>query len=374
MNFKKGFLSNKFGIFNDGSDGESLSARSDGNYSDSDTSTQNKLNAAPKIIPDVKNFTEPAFSHGFESFHPSNSNSCFNAESQIHSKVPTHQASSQKNNKFAKKKIRTSILNIYKSLGVCMFFQTDCCNREECPFQHFKLPKQKTHCKFYLQGRCKFGDKCLFYHPTEYLRPLQLEIKKLEQKILTLQSHQMPHSLHVQQLESEIIKLKDKNVDLQNKLDNCKPTKPLAIKPHISRPYSMIQPEPNFTVKIAPDTSFIQQSPLPMESLTSTTTIQVQIAPTKEKRYISYAHKFMKSHNSLIMSPIYRVPYITPMVSLLNESTKMIADQQALLQKQLCSQLNHFEQQFQSIQQQLPAEFQTKPTPQSKKRNKKKKS
>jgi hypothetical protein len=90
-------------------------------------------------------------------------------------------------------------------------------------------------------------------------------------------------------------------------------------------------------VKVIPQSTFLHTQPidpgiqtiLPMETLASPT-VQFQIASINEKRNKAYAQRSITKYHSSITSPTFTVPYLTPMVSLFTESTKLIAEQQIL--------------------------------------------
>jgi Zinc finger C-x8-C-x5-C-x3-H type (and similar) len=152
MNFNRGFLNNKFGIFGE----------EEADESDSDPSTS----------------------------------SCFSVKSQIQSKpksIPTFYSKKNRHASKPKKRYKSNLQKLFKSLGSCFFFQTGRCNRgPECRFEHNIVSLKHKHCKYFQQGRCKFGETCLFNHAI--------------------------HLQHVQILQNEINHLKDINTKLRKKL------------------------------------------------------------------------------------------------------------------------------------------------------------
>jgi Zinc finger C-x8-C-x5-C-x3-H type (and similar) len=191
MNYNRGFLNNKFGIFNDESDSENLSAESDDDYSGSvcfDASAQIKSSVDSKPNPKETTTTNPVFYPEFKHFP-------------------------YKNKKY-KRRSRSSIQKVFKSLGVCCFFQTGSCNRgTKCSYAHQLISLKHINCKYFQQGRCKFGERCVFDHPS--------------------------HQLHISQLEMEIQNLVAANSELQkiNTLlqKNLKKKVEQSIKPRIQR-------------------------------------------------------------------------------------------------------------------------------------------
>jgi hypothetical protein len=171
MNFRSGFLNNKFGIFGEE---EEVKISSDSSCFDTDQNFQHNL-----PVPDSK--------------------------PTVRSKKKYYSSKNNKYKKYGKYRRRSSsIQNIFKSLGVCSFFQTGRCNRgTKCFFVHQLISLKHISCVFFQQGRCKFGENCIFDHPYQ-----QRHIQDLEQDIQELRSMCSELQKENEMLQAEVKKNK----------------------------------------------------------------------------------------------------------------------------------------------------------------------
>jgi DNA repair exonuclease SbcCD ATPase subunit len=156
------------------------------------------------------------------------------------------------------------------------------------------IPIQKKQCSFYLQGRCKFGDKCLFYHPTEYLQPLKNKLNELEKENSSLRNQQMPHQVHVQKLQSEIDHLKKLNSCLNAKLNKIENQLMTTLKPKISNSRAKLvqsnqQQAVTTTLKHEADIP-TSLPPLNQHVFTKTNVLPIHITKTVEKSFSTPKH------------------------------------------------------------------------------------
>jgi CCCH-type zinc finger/RNA-binding, Nab2-type zinc finger len=159
----------------------------------------------------------------------SSSSSCFDTRSQIHSgtgSIPTARMRNKRQPRKSRRKRKSNLQKLFKSLGICFFFQTDRCSRgNECTFSHRHISLKNKECKYFQQGRCKFGDSCLFNHAC--------------------------HRVHIQKLQEEINQLKQLNSTLSREL-KMRAIKKLPKAPKIQL-YSI---DSETTVKVVPQSTF----------------------------------------------------------------------------------------------------------------------
>jgi hypothetical protein len=169
-------------------------------------------------------------------------------------------------------------------------------------------------------------------------------------------------------LQLEINNLKMMNSNLQNKLNTLE--KKLRLKQSTCSPpisHQRCFPSSNdlkitknaIINQIAPEISQIAITesimlPVYIDKSMERNPASIPISKTtksKEKRNLSFNISSKTPRFQKIASPNYRESSSSIITSLLSESTKLLAEQQVFLQKQLSSQLNHFDQKFRALNQ-----------------------